>query len=141
MIISMVKTTYSRCHHLKYTICIEFLWNTSSILYKSIKIKYCYTLTHFTQFLQLHDFWCPQLFTDVDGKELVDTLPNARHPFNFTNSCGLRYEAEEVRQCIVAGRLQSASVSHVDSLLIARIQDQIRKQVGVVFAEDEQFAV
>uniref|UniRef100_A0A182XHT8 Trans-1,2-dihydrobenzene-1,2-diol dehydrogenase n=1 Tax=Anopheles quadriannulatus TaxID=34691 RepID=A0A182XHT8_ANOQN len=89
----------------------------------------------------LHDFWCPQLLTDVDGKELVDTLPNARHPFNFTNSCGLRYEAEEVRQCIVAGRLQSASVSHVDSLLIARIQDQIRKQVGVVFPEDEQFAV
>uniref|UniRef100_A0A182JXB9 Trans-1,2-dihydrobenzene-1,2-diol dehydrogenase n=1 Tax=Anopheles christyi TaxID=43041 RepID=A0A182JXB9_9DIPT len=87
----------------------------------------------------LHDFWCPLLLTDVNGKERVDTLPNARHPFNFTNSCGLRYEAEEVRQCIVAGRLQSINVTHADSLLIAHIQDEIRKQVGVIFPEDDQF--
>ncbi|XP_053677027.1 trans-1,2-dihydrobenzene-1,2-diol dehydrogenase-like [Anopheles nili] len=90
--------------------------------------------------MTLHDFWCPLKLTDTDGSVREDTLPVARCPFNFQNSCGLRYEAEEVRQCIAAGRLQSASVTHEDSLLIARIQDEIRKQVGVVFPQDAQFA-
>ncbi|XP_058120625.1 trans-1,2-dihydrobenzene-1,2-diol dehydrogenase-like [Anopheles ziemanni] len=90
--------------------------------------------------ITLHDFWCPLKLTDTDGTVRTDTLPPARYPFNFQNSCGLRYEAEEARQCIRGGRLQSESVSHADSLLIARIQDEIRKQVGVVFPEDAQFA-
>lgn len=90
--------------------------------------------------MTLHDFWCPLKLTDTDGTVREDTLPPARHPFNFQNSCGLRYEAEEVRQCILGGRLQSEIVSHADSLLIARIQDDIRKQIGVEFPEDTQFA-
>ncbi|XP_052893511.1 trans-1,2-dihydrobenzene-1,2-diol dehydrogenase-like [Anopheles moucheti] len=89
----------------------------------------------------LHDFWCPLKLTDVDGTTREDTLPTARHPFNFMNSCGLRYEAEEIRQCIAAGRLQSTSVSHADSLTIAHIQDDIRKQIGVTFPEDTHFAI
>lgn len=88
----------------------------------------------------LHDFWCPLKLTDLDGTTREDKLPNAQHPFNFMNSCGLRYEAEEVRQCIKAGRLQSTYVPHAESLIIAHIQDEIRKQVGVVFPEDAQFA-
>uniref|UniRef100_A0A182Y6E1 Trans-1,2-dihydrobenzene-1,2-diol dehydrogenase n=1 Tax=Anopheles stephensi TaxID=30069 RepID=A0A182Y6E1_ANOST len=91
--------------------------------------------------ITLHDFWCPLKFTDLDGTTQEDKLPVARHPFNFMNSSGLRYEAEEVRQCITAGRLQSTSVTHTDSLRIAHIQDEIRKQVGVVFPEDAQFAL
>lgn len=90
--------------------------------------------------MTLHDFWCPLKLTDTDGTERIDTLPAAGHPFNFQNSCGLRYEAEEVRRCIEGGRLQSESVSHADSLLIAHIQDEIRRQVGVEFPEDAQFA-
>uniref|UniRef100_A0AAG5DEV5 Trans-1,2-dihydrobenzene-1,2-diol dehydrogenase n=1 Tax=Anopheles atroparvus TaxID=41427 RepID=A0AAG5DEV5_ANOAO len=90
--------------------------------------------------ITLHDFWSPLKLTDTDSTVREDTLPPARHPFNFNNSCGLRYEAEEVRQCIQAGRMQSESVSHADSLLIAHIQDEIRKQIGVEFPEDAQFA-
>lgn len=90
--------------------------------------------------MTLHDFWCPLKLTDADGAVREDTLPPARHPFNFQNSCGLRYEAEEVRRCIQAGRLQSETVPHADSRLIAHIQDEIRKQVGVEFPEDAQFA-
>uniref|UniRef100_A0A182QFW5 Trans-1,2-dihydrobenzene-1,2-diol dehydrogenase n=1 Tax=Anopheles farauti TaxID=69004 RepID=A0A182QFW5_9DIPT len=89
--------------------------------------------------MTLHDFWCPLKLTDTDGKVREDNLPAAQHPFNFQNSCGLRYEAEEVRQCIGAGRLQSTSVPHAESLLIAHIQDEIRKQVGVVFPADAEF--
>jgi hypothetical protein len=32
-------------------------------------------------------------------------LPTARLPFNFQNSVQLRHEAEEVRRCILAGKL------------------------------------
>ncbi|KAL9706875.1 hypothetical protein quinque_010393 [Culex quinquefasciatus] len=80
--------------------------------------------------------------TYIDGSRKEYTLPEgARHPFNFQNSCGLRYEAEEVRQCIAGGRLESASVPHIESLLIARIQDEIRRQIGVQFPEDAEFKV
>lgn len=89
--------------------------------------------------ITLHDFWCPVSLTDVDGSVKKYPLPKAPHTFIFQNSCGLRYESEEVRHCISEGRLQSASVPHSESLLIARIQDEIRKQIGVQFPEDEKF--
>lgn len=65
-------------------------------------------------------------------------LPDGKHKFNHHNSAGLRYEAEEVRRCIKAGRLQCEEVSHDESLIIARIEDEIRKQIGVVYPADEQ---
>lgn len=52
------------------------------------------------------------------------------------NSSGLRYEAEEVRQCIRSGLIQSGNVSHNESLIIANIEDEIRKQIGVVYPAD-----
>lgn len=89
--------------------------------------------------ITLPDFWCPVSLTDVDGSVKQYPLPKSPRTFIFQNSCGLRYESEEVRRCIQAGRLQSASVPHSESLLIARIQDEIRKQIGVQFPEDEKF--
>ncbi|XP_058818873.1 trans-1,2-dihydrobenzene-1,2-diol dehydrogenase-like [Topomyia yanbarensis] len=89
--------------------------------------------------ITLHDFWSSTALTDIDGSRKEFPLPKARHGFNFINSCGLRYEAEETRQCINAGKLESLSVPHSESLRIARIQDEIRKQIGVRFPEDEQF--
>ncbi|XP_055541749.1 trans-1,2-dihydrobenzene-1,2-diol dehydrogenase-like [Wyeomyia smithii] len=89
--------------------------------------------------ITLHDFWCATALTDIDGSRKEFPLPRAHHDFNFPNSCGLRFEAEEVRQCIAGGKLQSASVPHSESLTIARIQDEIRKQIGVQFPEDTRF--
>lgn len=51
--------------------------------------------------------------------------------------CGLRYEAEAVRECIRAGKTEMERVSHSESLIIARIEDEIRKQVGVKFPADD----
>lgn len=56
--------------------------------------------------------------------------------FNFMNSCGLRYEADEVHKCIRDGKSESVFVSHNDSILIAHIEDEIRKQLGVVYPVD-----
>ncbi|XP_059616569.1 trans-1,2-dihydrobenzene-1,2-diol dehydrogenase-like [Phlebotomus argentipes] len=84
-------------------------------------------------------FWCPISLTDIDGSVKTWPLPPGRHPhFNFPNSCGLRYEAEEVRKCIRGGLLQSDVVSHNESLVIAKIQDEIRRQIGVKYDADDQ---
>lgn len=49
----------------------------------------------------------------------------------------MRYEADEVRKCIRAGKKESEYVTHSDSLLIARLMDEIRKQIGVKYAQDD----
>lgn len=50
---------------------------------------------------------------------------------------GFRYEANEVRKCIKDRRIQSDLMNHNESLLIAHIEDEIRKQIGVVYEEDK----
>ncbi|XP_055296396.1 trans-1,2-dihydrobenzene-1,2-diol dehydrogenase-like [Sitodiplosis mosellana] len=74
---------------------------------------------------------------DVDGTQKTWSLPQAQHYFNLSGSCGLRYEAEEVRKCIREGKMESNLVTHNESLLIARIEDEIRKQIGVKYPEDD----
>jgi dihydrodiol dehydrogenase / D-xylose 1-dehydrogenase (NADP) len=64
-------------------------------------------------------------------------LPKQRlGKFNFHNSAGLRYEAEYMRKCINEGLLECDVVTHEESLIIARIQDEIRRQIGVTFSVD-----
>lgn len=92
----------------------------------------------FTPFSQIPTFWwCPTTIIDVDGSEKNWPLPEAKHEFNYPNSCGLRYEADVVRNCIRTGKKECDYVNHNDSLLIARTLDEIRKQIGVKYAQDE----
>ena len=86
---------------------------------------------------QIPSFWCPPSLIDVDGTEKQWPLPEAKHDFNFINSCGLRYEADEVRKCIRDGKTESENVTHNESLLIAHIEDEIRMQIGVKYPEDD----
>uniref|UniRef100_A0A4W5R223 Trans-1,2-dihydrobenzene-1,2-diol dehydrogenase n=1 Tax=Hucho hucho TaxID=62062 RepID=A0A4W5R223_9TELE len=73
---------------------------------------------------------CPTTL-EVNGKMTQYPLPEPSLPLNFTNSTGLRYEAEEVGQCMLKG-------------MVARnrpwslIMDECRKQVGMVFNQDSQ---
>lgn len=76
------------------------------------------------------------MIIDVDGTEKTWPLPEAKQKFNHFNSAGLRYEAEETRKCIRAGKIESENVSHNESLIIARIEDEIRRQIGVKYPED-----
>uniref|UniRef100_A0A336KQV4 Trans-1,2-dihydrobenzene-1,2-diol dehydrogenase n=1 Tax=Culicoides sonorensis TaxID=179676 RepID=A0A336KQV4_CULSO len=80
--------------------------------------------------MTVHSFWAPTSLTDIDGTRKTWKLPGAKHYFNFPNSCGLRYEAEEARKCIENGLLESPSMSHDESLRIARIEDECRKMIG-----------
>ncbi|XP_047436433.1 trans-1,2-dihydrobenzene-1,2-diol dehydrogenase-like [Mugil cephalus] len=83
------------------------------------------------------NMWCPtSLF--LNGKETKYPLPEPYLPESYLNSTGLRYEAEEVRQCLLKGRKESAIMSHADSLLLAEVEDEIRRQIGVVYPQDSQ---
>lgn len=82
---------------------------------------------------------CPTSVIDVDGSEKTfPPLPKGKLEFNFTNTCGLRYEAEEVRKCIRAGKKECELASHSDSLVIARTEDEIRRQIGVKYPADDE---
>uniref|UniRef100_A0A8B9RBZ1 Trans-1,2-dihydrobenzene-1,2-diol dehydrogenase n=1 Tax=Astyanax mexicanus TaxID=7994 RepID=A0A8B9RBZ1_ASTMX len=47
--------------------------------------------------------WCPTSLI-VNGKETQYPVPEPYLPLNFINSTGMRYEAEEVRQCLLKGK-------------------------------------
>lgn len=81
--------------------------------------------------------WCPTSLI-VNGKETQYPLPEPYLPINFPNSTGMRYEAEEVRQCLLKGLKESPGMSHGDSLLLAELEDEARRQVGVVYSQDHQ---
>uniref|UniRef100_A0A1A7X049 Dihydrodiol dehydrogenase (Dimeric) n=1 Tax=Iconisemion striatum TaxID=60296 RepID=A0A1A7X049_9TELE len=81
--------------------------------------------------------WCPTSLI-VNGKETQFPVPEPSLPLNFLNSTGMRYEAEEVRQCLLKGLKESSVMSHADSLLLAEVEDEVRRQVGVVYSQDCQ---
>uniref|UniRef100_A0A3B5M7U1 Dihydrodiol dehydrogenase, tandem duplicate 2 n=1 Tax=Xiphophorus couchianus TaxID=32473 RepID=A0A3B5M7U1_9TELE len=81
--------------------------------------------------------WCPTSLV-VNGKETQYPVPEPYLRLNFTNSTGMRYEAEEVRQCLLKGLKESPVMSHSDSLLLIELEDEIHRQVGVVHSQDCQ---
>ncbi|XP_068174473.1 trans-1,2-dihydrobenzene-1,2-diol dehydrogenase-like [Antennarius striatus] len=83
------------------------------------------------------NMWCPTSLV-VNGKETLYPLPEPCMPLNFRNGTGMRYEAEEVRQCLLKGLKESPVMSHADSLLLAEVEDEVRRQVGVVYSQDGQ---
>ncbi|KAM9410639.1 trans-1,2-dihydrobenzene-1,2-diol dehydrogenase [Pholidichthys leucotaenia] len=83
------------------------------------------------------NMWSPTSLV-VNGKETQYPLPEPYLPLNFPNSTGMRYEAEEVRQCLLKGLKESPVMSHTDSLLLAELEDEVRRQVGVVYSQDVQ---
>lgn len=85
----------------------------------------------------LYPFWSSTTIIDVDGTEKSWPFPKTECDFNFPNSCGLRYEIDGVRKCLQSGKIECEYITHNESLLIARIEDEIRKQVGVKYVEDD----
>lgn len=85
-------------------------------------------------------FWCCTYLTDIDSNLKEWPLPKHKiGNFFFTNSAGLRYEADEMRRLLTSpeGLLECPIVTHDESLIIARIEDEIRRQIGVKFPQDD----
>ncbi|XP_048266215.1 trans-1,2-dihydrobenzene-1,2-diol dehydrogenase isoform X4 [Bombus terrestris] len=85
--------------------------------------------------IKVPNFWCPTTVELPSGKINIP-LPETEYKFNFINSVGFVYEANEVRNCILAGVTESSKVPHNVSLLVAQLEDEIRRQVGVTYLED-----
>lgn len=88
--------------------------------------------------LKVPNFFSATELIDVDGSKKSWSLPLDQSEFIYINSCGLRYEAEEIRKCIRSGKKENQFIRHNESLIIARIEDEIRRQIGVKYPEDEE---
>ncbi|CAH0564018.1 unnamed protein product [Brassicogethes aeneus] len=77
--------------------------------------------------IRIPGFWCPTTLI-LNGKEMVFPLPENKGTFNFNNSVGLSYEAEEVRQCIRGKQIESELVPHSETMELSKLMDNIRKQ-------------
>ncbi|XP_054709563.1 trans-1,2-dihydrobenzene-1,2-diol dehydrogenase-like isoform X1 [Uloborus diversus] len=77
-----------------------------------------------------------EILVSPDEKQHKFSLPSTLLPGNFPNSSGLRYEAVEVTECLKKGKLESSIMPLKDSLMLAEIMDEIRKQIGVAYDED-----
>nr|XP_056720001.1 trans-1,2-dihydrobenzene-1,2-diol dehydrogenase [Euleptes europaea] len=83
-----------------------------------------------------HFFWSPVQLV-VNGKNEEFPLPPPSQQLNFPNSAGLCYEAEHVRQCLLQGLKESPVMSHADSELVHSILDEVRRQLGVSYPQDQ----
>ena len=79
---------------------------------------------------RLHEpFWRPNdLTTVIDGVEEHLTIPR--------QNWGYQHELEEVHRCLREGHTESPQMPHDDTLTIARIMDDLRRQWGVTYPGD-----
>lgn len=64
--------------------------------------------------------WCPTSLI-VNGKETKYPVPEPYLPLNFLNSTGMRYEAEEVRQCLLKGTEHTLVCIYITTTVKERI--------------------
>lgn len=76
-----------------------------------------------------HPFWCPTKIT-VNGKTFEFSLPDVPLKVNYLNSAGLTYEAQEVRQCLLEGKIESSRIPHSVSMELSKISSKVRSDVG-----------
>ena len=82
-------------------------------------------------------FWITETVIDVDGSNKTWPLPEPGFETIFKNSAGFSYEAEAVRRNINEGKLENDIASHAESVQLARIEDEIRRQIGVRYPQDD----
>ncbi|XP_012533545.1 trans-1,2-dihydrobenzene-1,2-diol dehydrogenase-like [Monomorium pharaonis] len=86
--------------------------------------------------IKVPQFWCPPK-VELPNNTVTMPLPKLKHEVNFINSAGLSYEAAEARDCILKGLIESPKVTHETSLLLAKLEDELRRQLNVKYVEDD----
>ncbi|VVC95182.1 unnamed protein product [Leptidea sinapis] len=77
-------------------------------------------------------FWCPTVL-HISAANITEwTLPKGKFRFHFHNSAGLSYQIQDCWDCIKAGLLESPKMTLDESILIAKLSDTIRAQLGVL---------
>ncbi|XP_037041681.1 trans-1,2-dihydrobenzene-1,2-diol dehydrogenase-like [Bradysia coprophila] len=89
--------------------------------------------------LTVPNFIIPNSVIGPDGKEITfPEFPAGKFPYHYDASRGLRFEPDEIRKYIRAGKTECDIVSLNDSLIVARIEDEIRRQLGVRYPADDE---
>jgi len=88
--------------------------------------------------IKLINFWTSIELIHADGRSEKFDLPSgSRNSFNFFNSANFAHEAAHVRQCLMKGAPESDLLSLTETLTIANIMEQARKQIGVHYPQDD----
>lgn len=74
--------------------------------------------------------WCSTVL-ESKAKKYEFKLPILKENTNYVNGAGMTYEAQEVRRCLQQGLLESPVIPLDESVVIAYIQEEVRKQLGV----------
>jgi len=84
-----------------------------------------------------YPMWTATELETPEGTKSWELPSGAKHDFNFMNSHNMMYEAQHVRECLLAGKLESPLISLDETLTIAEILEDIRKQAGVRYPQDD----
>lgn len=74
-------------------------------------------------------FWTPTRIVLPNGHHVDHHLPETIQKTNYENSAGLRYEAIACRDRIMSGKNEHPYMTLENSLQIARILEEARRQV------------
>jgi len=83
-----------------------------------------------------YPMWTATELVTPSGVKSFSLPVGAKHPFNFTNSANMAFESGHVRECLLAGKTESPLVSLDESMTLAAIMEQARKQIGVIYNQD-----
>lgn len=87
--------------------------------------------------IKIDEMWSPTTL-DVNGNVQSFPLIENNGSFNYHNSAGLAYEAEEARKCIKEGATESQQLTHAETIQLAQLMDKLRQEVGVEFPADSE---
>ncbi|CAG9581682.1 unnamed protein product [Danaus chrysippus] len=82
--------------------------------------------------IHLDYFWCPTVLHISAANSTEWTLPKGKYKFHFHNSAGLAYQIQECWDCINNGLLESPKMSLDESILLSKLCDTMRTQLGVL---------
>ena len=71
----------------------------------------------------------------LKGKSETHPLPKVKHDLEFSHSEGMVYEIQEVKRCIKNNLTESPHFTHKETLIIAQIVDEVKRQIGLSFEE------
>jgi len=83
-----------------------------------------------------YPFWTAIKLVTPSGTQEYPLPTGATYPFTFNNSANMAHESAHVRECLLAGKTESPLVTLDETLTLASIMEQIRKQCGVVYPQD-----
>ena len=75
---------------------------------------------------------------EVNGKKISTEFRDQQKDYNYPNSAGLRFQAEEVRQQLMKKKLTSEVMPPEHSILISELTADVHKQLGIEFPETER---